>query len=465
MFVSVLRCGAPREIRKWGDIMKHTLLNTATVLNRNLTALLLSGGYMGLTLVTAQTAHAVDSNGLITFEDIYQNPDDQDLNLAYARQQAKAGNLSTAAAALERMLFAQPNWDSARLFYALTLYQLDDRQAAIRELNLLEGRPLTPAQRRQLNRYQDSFDGERESATPRFEGRVAIGARYDDNAGNAIGDVVFGGRDKGDISATLQAVGRYSLPLSDTGNSRIYIRGDAQVRRHETVSDADFDIYGLEAGLEGRIGALKISAGPELLTVNVSGESYLDQIGGFAALSGAISENIIWSLRGEYADQDFKELNFTTNEANRSGDKVVLDAGLEFTPTDSVLLVFNLAYEDKDAIDDSLAYDGFRARAQAVYAFNADSYIRASGEYRDIKYDGDSIFLFPAEPRADENFKGRLATGIKANRLFAGIGIGPSRILEPVTFEIAGNYIERKTNIPGSGFDNLGAEFKILLDF
>lgn len=434
-------------------------------MRRAVAALLLSGSYVGLAFVAAQTAHAADNNAPITFEDIYQNPDDQNLNLAYARQQAAAGDLSTAAAALERMLFAQPNWDSARLFYALTLYQLDDRQAAVRELNLLEGRPLTPAQRRQLNRYQDDFDGEKESATPRFEGRVAIGARYDDNAGNAIGDVVFGGRDKGDSSATLQAVGRYSLPLSDTGNSRLYVRGDAQIRRHETVSDADFDIYGLEAGIEGRIGSIKVSAGPELLTVNVSGESYLDQIGGFAAVSAALSESLIWSLRGEYADQDFKELNFTTNEVNRSGDKLVLDAGLEYTPTDSVLMVFNLAYEDKEAVDDSLAYDGFRARAQAVYAFNADSYIRASGEYRDIKYDGNSIFLFPAEPRADENFKGRLATGIKANRLFESFGMGPRRLLEPVTFEIAGNYIERKTNIPGSGFDNLGGEFKILLDF
>lgn len=442
--------------------MKHNFLNMGTALRFGASVLAVAA----LCAAPSQTAGAVDTDGNITFQDIYENPDDQSLNLAYAEQKAEEGDLVSAAAALERMLFAQPNWDSARLFYALTLYQLDDRQAAMRELTLLSSRPLTPTQRNLLNQYQRDFDGTRKSSgVSRFQGRIAAGVRYDDNAGNALGDVIFGGRDRGDMSASLQAVGRYSVPVSADGKTRLYLRGDAQIRRHETVSDADFDTYGLEAGLKGRLGPLTWGAGADLLTVNISGESYLDQIGGYTKLSGALSEQFVWTLRGEYADQKYKELGFTTGEVDRSGDKLGLDAGLEFTPNEAVFLAVNLGYEDKKAVDDTLSYDGIRVRGRAIYAFNADSYVRASAEYRDIKYDGDSIFLFPAEPRADENFKARLAAGITTNRLLQSLGMNPSPLLDPVSFEIAGHYIDRKTNIPGSGFDNMGGEFKIILDF
>ena len=442
--------------------MTPNFLKTATLSRYGVSIIAIAA----LCTAASQTAVAVDANGRITFQDIYDNPDDQALNLEYAKQKAEDGDLVSAAGALERMLFAQPNWDSARLFYALTLYQLDDRQAAKRELNLLSSRPLTPRQREVLNRYQRDFEDDgRSQSGGRFQGRVAAGVRYDDNAGNALGDVVFGGRDIGDVSGTLQAVGRYSVPLSAEGNTRLSIRGDAQIRRHETVSDADFDTYGLQAGLDGRVGRMTWAAGADLLTVNISGDSYLDQIGGYAELSGAVSDELVWTARGEYADQDYKELPFTTNEVNRSGDKITIDGGLELTPNEKLFLALNIAYEDKTAIDDTLAYDGYRVRVRGVYGFNSDSYISGTAEYRDIEYDGDSIFLFPSRPRTDENFKARLAAGIKPNRILRSIDMKPSPLLNSVTFEVGGHYIERNTNIPGSGFDDIGGEFKVILDF
>ncbi len=106
-------------------------------------------------LAMSVSPSATEYNGpAITFEQIYANPDDQALNLNYARQQAAIGDYLHAAASLERMLYSQPNWDSARLFYALCLYHLDDLQAATRELDILQTRPLTPSQRGLLNDYR-----------------------------------------------------------------------------------------------------------------------------------------------------------------------------------------------------------------------------------------------------------------------------------------------------------------------
>lgn len=81
-----------------------------------------------------------DDNEIITFEEIYNNPSDENLNLLYARQRAEAGDLLRAAGTLERLLYTEPDWDSARLNYALILHQLDDKQAATRELDILEDR-------------------------------------------------------------------------------------------------------------------------------------------------------------------------------------------------------------------------------------------------------------------------------------------------------------------------------------
>jgi len=79
----------------------------------------------------------------IAFEDVFQNPDDNVLRLNYARQQASLGDFISAAHALEGMLYANPNWDTARLFYAILLVELDDRAAAIYEFNILMDRPLS----------------------------------------------------------------------------------------------------------------------------------------------------------------------------------------------------------------------------------------------------------------------------------------------------------------------------------
>lgn len=91
------------------------------------------------------TAHTV------TFEQVLANPDNQDLNLHYASQKAKQGDYLSAASALERMLYSQPNWDSARVFYAVVLEKLDDKMGVVRELELLQGRSLSAHQRSQIS--------------------------------------------------------------------------------------------------------------------------------------------------------------------------------------------------------------------------------------------------------------------------------------------------------------------------
>jgi hypothetical protein len=115
----------------------------------------------------------------VTYQQILEQPDNLELVFTYAREQAEDGNLQPAAGALERLLLLEPKWDSARLFYAIVLYRLNDLDGALRELIILEGRELTPQQMAGEYRYKD-LASHSNSAT-RLSGWISAGFRYDTN--------------------------------------------------------------------------------------------------------------------------------------------------------------------------------------------------------------------------------------------------------------------------------------------
>jgi len=181
----------------------------------------------------------------ITELDVYNAPDDHELNLAYAKQQIIKGEMLDAGSALERMLFANPNWHSARLLYAAVLYRLDDQKAALRELSLLEGKDLNDEQSEKLESYKTAFqippepvqaaissevNGNFDNSAPLTSGdyiqaHVSLQGRADSNAGNALTDANFGFDDEGDVSIVLAGKLRGFAPVTDKINFRGEIGG------------------------------------------------------------------------------------------------------------------------------------------------------------------------------------------------------------------------------------------------
>lgn len=109
-----------------------------------LLAVLFTAALSGSSFAKVKSSSTFEYTGpSISFEQFFQNPDDNELRLNYARQQAAEGDFISAAHALEGMLYASPNWDTARLFYAILLAELDDRVGATYEFNILVDRPLS----------------------------------------------------------------------------------------------------------------------------------------------------------------------------------------------------------------------------------------------------------------------------------------------------------------------------------
>src|SRR5262245_17466219 len=82
--------------------------------------------FAGLFLASGNTLARADQ--ATSFDQVLTAPDDPQINLSFATQEADDGHLLNAAAALERLLLAHPNAHSVRLFYAVVLYRLNDLQ-------------------------------------------------------------------------------------------------------------------------------------------------------------------------------------------------------------------------------------------------------------------------------------------------------------------------------------------------
>ena len=101
---------------------------------------------LGLAFAAAFGTHATMAKAQ-DFSEILAAPDDESLNLAYAREQARLGNLGLASSTLERLLIMDPNRHSVRLFHGVVLYRLGDMQGARDELRRLDAVPLSPVVR------------------------------------------------------------------------------------------------------------------------------------------------------------------------------------------------------------------------------------------------------------------------------------------------------------------------------
>lgn len=417
--------------------------------------------------ISANAQNAMDYTGPpVTFEQIYANPDDQDLNLNYARQQAAAGDYLSAASSLERMLYASPNWDSARLFYALVLYKLDDREAARRELDLLDGRPLSPDQRAQVAAYRNDFKKPKASTSSSgFKGRIAVGARYDDNAGNALADTLFTFANRDDTSFFAQGSLQYTNPIGVNG-LKFKAGVNGQLRRHETFSTADYDTFGGNVGLLGDLSDdMSWTADVQASQVNISGQKYLTQIGGRVSLRKALSEQTgVW-LRGTWHDQDYNNLSFTTVEPTRSGDKITVTAGLIKKFNQDSFIGISAGYEDKKATNAAFAYDGLRLNGRFYNGFDNGVYLNGRATYRMLKYDGTSFNNPGPTRREDDHLYGRLGLGASLDTISTMMGGAGNPSLENLNLELGANYTNRSSNNTLLEYKNFGGEVKLIWDF
>ena len=451
-------------------------------------------------MVAAQTAGAQDRKGPrmtyvyngppVSFQQLYDNPDDRVLNLNYARQQSARGDLLGASAALERLLFSEPNWHSARLFYAAVLYRLDDKKAALRELELLSGSDMTEEQRSIYEDYgfafqytpsqtasanlteeqiaysrrdPDAGDGQNAGVAPvsppssthaksetLFQGRIAAGVRADSNAGNALTDVTAGLTDEDDNAVFLVGGAQGQIPITE-GGLHIFGGLNGQTRRHEEFSRADFDTIGAHAGVFKDIGKLRLSAQLDADKVYIAGSGYLTQTGPRLTVSTQTNSDMRASVSVGHYDQEYSNLTPSGNEALASGDKTVILGRITKKLNAKLVIGGSFGAERKEARFNTLSYNAVRMGAHFT-AGEADGWqLRGKLSRREL--------LFKDGGADTERINARLGVSAPISL------IAKNDALPNVRAEAAINYNSRDTDLPGADFDNTGAELRLIWDF
>lgn len=412
--------------------------------------------------VNATAAHAQE------FDAVLAAPDDESLNLSYAREQARIGNLALAASALERILISEPNRHSVRLFHAVVLYRLGDLQGARDELRRLEGMPLTPLQRAEAESYTQRI--EQGLATHSFSGSLSAGVAYEDDAAGAY----FTAFDLIGAPAVEEGVsGEVSLVLegrADIGSDQVWqVYGTGLLYDHSAWSGAaiDFQRAGLELGVSRTTRLSRSRLGALVRHVRLMGEPQLTEAGARADTRWRVTNATTLSLRAEAVSQDYDEPGVDALAGllggDRDGERYSAGVGVTHRVTARTTVDASLDYEIKSAGYEPFGYAGPRLGISLDQRFDKGFYLVASASSRWLEYDAaDAVFLGGAT-REDVRTHARLAFGAPFSAFTARGATGDYR--ENVTVEGALNYSRRESSSPLADFDGWGADLRLVWRF
>ena len=402
------------------------------------------------------------------FSAVLAAPDDEGLNLSFAREQARIGNLAVAASALERILIIEPNRHSVRLFHAVVLYRLGDLQGARDELRRLESVQLTPLQRAEAESYSRRI--EQSLATQSFSGSLSAGVAYEDDAAGAY----FTAFDFLGAPAPEEGVSsEISLSLegrADIGSSQVWqVYGTGLLYDHSAQSGAaiDFQRAGLELGLTRTTRLSKSRLGALVRHVRLMGEPQLTEAGARGDTRWRVTNATTLSLRGEAVSQDYDEPGIDALSGilggDRDGQRYSAGVGVSHRFTSRTTVDAGLDYEVKSAGYGPFGYAGPRLGVSLDQRFDKGVYLFAAASARWIQYDeADAVFLGGAT-RDDIRTYARVALGAPLSAFTARGATGDIR--ENVTLEGTVNYSRRDSSPPLADFDGWGAELRLVWRF
>ena len=369
----------------------------------------------------SQTAPGTDIDQLL---DASASPDGA---MSTARGQIDAGNLTGAAATLERALLAHPDPtdEPLRLTYIQVLCRLDDHRRAAVELLRVDGTHLsdsdwaaTTAACGPLTRPAAAA---RASDTT-VNGQIGIGLAYDSDLIGALSTVfTFPGAphlDDGGLSVLTTADVRARFAAGGSG----FAYAGVEAISKDSISGpySDFQLGTLHLGGGVSAGSFDLSAGLVGSYARIFNHDFYGEYGGEAAVAFHAGARNRLKLEGLVVHQNYSlgvPVFF-----DRDGTRY--DAALTWHgEAPRFVYEFGGAYENKTANTRYLGWEGYRLYAGARAPLTAGGvYAGLSGTYRYVDY-RDAPFV--QDDREDRYFV-RAAFGVPLNRHGLAVEAGAS---------------------------------------
>lgn len=390
----------------------------------------------------------------ITFEQVLAAPDDAKLNLAYARQQVASGRLQQAAAALERLLIMQPNWDSVRLFYGLVLYRLGDLVGAKRELEILEGRGLSPQQ--EANRKKYLALATKRGKGLRITSRYTIGGRYDTNPGrvsDAVAAATIASKDD-DFAFSGSSRLRVEADLKNGRGDYLFFQSNGLLRDYFDVDRADRANSRLRVGAKLNFDRINLTPYLQYGSSWLQYDKFQEGYGGGLDVNWTLSSQVTLRLQGQAIEENYLTAAGSTIGGRRDGVRYSGGARISWRPSDSLVLWTGVTYRTKDAKDDGFSYESGTLSVGARKLLGKGRYLTLGAVATRIEYDQPDNFYSNTVTRRDDRLRLRAAAGAPLSTLLADVEL-PSAIADIVA-QVSATYHHQNSSINQLDIDNFG---------
>ncbi len=429
----------------------------------------------GVFLVSECPAAQADSASP-TFDQVLTAPDDPQINLSYARQEANDGHLLNAAAALERILLAHPNAHGVRLFYAVVLYRLNDLQGAKRQLQLLERVRLTPLQAAERDKYKRLVEAGQSSTF--VHGKIFGGVAVESDAIGALLERTeffsFVPNPKNGAAAVAGGDIELDHDLDPNGDLAAFASASIYTRSTFAGPSADFQTGELRLGISGSSIAYSWQAGPVLNHTLIFDQPYLTEYGGQAQFDWRYSTSAVFTAGAEVVGQNYHEpfvdvfVPFLI-PGTHDGVRYTVDIGGLYRLDAYSTVAATVGYEGKDAGYNAFSYDSAYLNANYHALLGRGAYFDFQGDLRYILYRArDPVFLFTFTPpfavqREDLRWDTRAAIGAPLSAFADEGATGDFR--ENLIVEAAVSFADRTTRFPLAPFHSVGGEMRLIWKF
>ena len=409
----------------------------------------------------------------ITFDQILADPGNTELNIAYARQEAEAGNLLKALAALERVLIAEPNADDARFYYATLLDQIGDDVAAQNELNELESRPISSELREQIQRYREG-NTRRGGRGTRIFGSLGLGFSYDDNVSGLTDEASDAALKEDDYGITGRAQLKLVRDINGNPDRRFVAQARVLAKAYEDFDVVNFTFATVSAGFEGDDGDYSWQALIRARNLTIGGDNYLTEVGPYLRLGKTLTQDTSLQFTGYYNNQEYENISIgerpTIFEDQRSGSRSEATLRLRHNFTQNLRGSIGAGYQNKTAEYEPYEYDGAVVYATLDKFFRNGAYFDFDFIYRDLQYaelDGRVLFVpqFPGQTREDDRYYTRAAIGMPMDRLLSASSISEAEFIKALRVEFSVFNDNRESNFAVYEYENTGAELNFTYRF
>jgi hypothetical protein len=404
------------------------------------------------------------------FQQVLAAPDDLQQNLAFARSEADAGRLLSAAAALERILLVSPDENGVRLFYVAVLVRLDDLQGAQQQLAALNQATLTPLQQAEAEKYRDRIARGRSSF--KMFGNVAVGVTYDSNAlGELNSELDFFGfapPKKGGDTTEVSGLFDISDDLTPDGDLAAFAAISANSRTSFSGPNADYLEPELHLGLEGSELKSSWDVYGLLRTYQLLDTPYLTEYGGHADYSWRPDTSLTWLVSFEAVGQTYHEPLVASYvpffiDGTHAGARFDVNGGASYRFDSKSTLTGIVGVETKTASYQPFAYVAPYIDGDFHSFLGSGVYLDASGEVRYVNYDKPDNFFLLGTRREDLRSTARLALGTPLSAFSAEGATGDYR--ENIILEAALTYTDRDSRYPVGNYNDVGAELRAIWKF